>query len=249
MADAGRDRDHALPPRPLGRPRPVGLGKLLPPWSRRRPARALGLSRGTRVPRGARLATRVPGHVRPDVQGLGVRRRDAVHGRGARGAPGATAALSARDLRIPGLERHGHPRVHRRHRPERADRRARAGRRPVRLRGHARDGSGRRRAAGPSERRRGARRLPRLRRQATAAHAPPVASSRSRTASSSPTTAWRSRSSRRTAPEPLARCGPIWRWERSQAVAAAKPTPSGMCPAAGGDQAAEIRASGFRFAS
>src|SRR6188474_1111469 len=30
VADGRRDRDHALPPRPLGRPRALGLGHLLP---------------------------------------------------------------------------------------------------------------------------------------------------------------------------------------------------------------------------
>src|SRR5947207_10988247 len=36
LAAGGRDRDHALPPRPLGRPRAVGVGIDVPPGARRR---------------------------------------------------------------------------------------------------------------------------------------------------------------------------------------------------------------------
>ena len=46
VAAARRDRDHALPSRPLGRPRPVGLGARCSARGRRRPARAVGTARG-----------------------------------------------------------------------------------------------------------------------------------------------------------------------------------------------------------
>ena len=61
-----RDRDHALPPRPLGRPRAVGVGHDLPraAATRRRAAAALGPAGRDRAARAVRLAARLPRHVR-----------------------------------------------------------------------------------------------------------------------------------------------------------------------------------------
>ncbi len=107
MAEHRRDRDHALPPRPLGRPRPVGLGQLLP---RRRTARSRGRQLwvqpgGARVPRRARGAPRLPRHVRAHVPSSRSTGRTTPFSTGAlvRDAD-AGAALHARDVRLPRRE-------------------------------------------------------------------------------------------------------------------------------------------------
>ena len=105
LARGRRDRHHALPPRPLGRPRPVGLGNM---W---------GLGRDTKRPSsgcrpaGARSsaafgdALRDAGHVRARLRAAGVRRGGAVHGGGPRGDAAAASALHGADVRVPRLER------------------------------------------------------------------------------------------------------------------------------------------------
>src|SRR5262245_51965953 len=105
LAERRRDRDYALAPRPLGRPRPLGLGELLPLVERPRPeARALGPAGRRRVPRRPRRAHRVPGHVRARVPPPRVRAERAVLDGRAHRHPGARAALHARDVRLPDPE-------------------------------------------------------------------------------------------------------------------------------------------------
>src|SRR3989304_7074865 len=102
LARGRRDRHHALPPRPLGRPRAVGLGHLLSRVRCPRPeTEALGPARRRRVPRLARGAARLPGHVRAYVPFERVRARHPVPGREARRHANACPALPPRDVRLP----------------------------------------------------------------------------------------------------------------------------------------------------
>ena len=96
VAGRRRDRDHALPPRPLGRPRAVGVGQLLPVVERPGAAPgALGATGRRRVPHRSRRAARLPGHVRARVQAGRVRTQRAVHDGRAVRDPGARPALHA----------------------------------------------------------------------------------------------------------------------------------------------------------
>ena len=202
MAAHRRDRDHALPPRPLGRPRAVGLGQLLPARARRPAPGALGL------PRRARASSR------SSARGSGS--RTCSSGRSScrsttprrRSRPRQASTSSRCGSRTTRLETYGF-RVTNGDAtlaytgdtgPERAHRRPRARRRPVRLRGDARARRRRRRAARPPERRRGARRRYAASgaRRLLLTHRPSELPPPGR-ASSSPTTAWSSRSSPRAA--------------------------------------------------
>src|SRR5918995_5345773 len=74
VAGRRRHRDHALPPRPLGRPRAVGLGELLPRVTAGDAApAALGAAGRRRVPRRARDSPGLPGHVRAYLRPVRVR--------------------------------------------------------------------------------------------------------------------------------------------------------------------------------
>src|SRR5262245_30558528 len=102
LAGGRRDRDHALPPRPLGRPRPLGLGKLLPLVERAHSEAGVVGAAGRRGVSGrARRATWVPGHVRAHVRAVGVRARPAVRDRQPGRDADARPALHAADLRLP----------------------------------------------------------------------------------------------------------------------------------------------------
>ena len=90
VAAGACNRDHALPPRPLGRPRAVGLGEHVPRDERQGAAAAdaLGVRRRPGAPRAARVPTGLPGHVRAPV------RRDAsIAARSRSRRPGSRCCL------------------------------------------------------------------------------------------------------------------------------------------------------------
>ena len=204
LADGRGDRDHASPPRPLGRPRPVGLGR--PLRSRRVAAEAEAVAAAGR--KGAAPArpvgARQRGHVRPCLRGLRVRGSRAVHRRGRpRGHRGPGRPLRDPGLRLP---RQGRPRpcLLRRQRAVGRARGDRARRRPAPLRGDARERRLRRaRSRSPLARRRCRRQRP-TRARSGSCSLTGRSSGRRRPASSSPTTGsssssrrvWRSRARR-----------------------------------------------------
>src|SRR5215208_6042693 len=63
-----RDRDHALPPRPLGRPRAVGVGTPVRAGRRHRAPRAVGAARRPGDAGAAGRRARAGGHVRVCVR-------------------------------------------------------------------------------------------------------------------------------------------------------------------------------------
>ena len=75
LAAGRRDRDHPLPPRPLGRHRAVGVGADVRPRPGLRAARALAASGRRGAGRRDRLAARLSGDVRRDVRRCGSTRR------------------------------------------------------------------------------------------------------------------------------------------------------------------------------
>ena len=201
LAARRRDRDHALAPRPLGRSRALGLGqpgraghgKAAAPSSGCRPRAASGS--GTSA---SRLGwddmfdqtfdvARLPG-------GRAVRGRR-LHARSPGGCPTTRCSPSASASRTAARL----ARLLGRLRARRRARRAGARRRPLRLRGDARARRARRHAARAPVRRRGGRRVPRPRARGGSCSRTGRASCRSRTASSSPTTGWSSRSTERPA--------------------------------------------------
>ena len=93
MAAGRRDRDHALPPRPLGRPRPVGLGQHVPRAEREscRTPGAVGVRGRPRISSSS-AAARLPGHVRAEL------RHDRVPSRGRRSRP---AGFEVTAVRLP----------------------------------------------------------------------------------------------------------------------------------------------------
>ncbi len=154
------DRDHPFPSRPLGRSRPVGVGRDVPGGRRgdRRAPGALGACRRARCAGAVREPVRVPGHVRPGVHRQRVRRRN---------EPFTAAGFEVTPFRLPHytLETYGFrlsggrvdDRLLGRQRPERAARRPRTRLGSVRLRGNPRPRRRRRPAARTSQRRGGDR--------------------------------------------------------------------------------------------
>ena len=105
VAERRRDRDHPLPPRPLGRPRPLGLGSAYGPG---RDLPAAGAVAPARRPRAAAAARRRLGRAACSRRASTSREyeaRTAVRGRRVRVTPLRVAALHARDVRLPGRRR------------------------------------------------------------------------------------------------------------------------------------------------
>ena len=165
LAARGRDRDHALPPRPLGRPRPVGLGRALRAGPGCREAARSGCRPG-RDRAARRTWARTSGGrrcSRAGVRAPGVRRRTSRSGPPASRSCRCASSTTRSDARTPCACTNGSGLLRLlRATPGPCDRagRDRARRRPVRLRGHARpaassDGADR----GPPGGRRGGRRV------------------------------------------------------------------------------------------
>ena len=127
LATGRRDRDHALAPRPLGRPRPLGLGLDARPRRGRRAAGALGPARGPR----AALLDRRPARPARDVRG-GVPTCTSTPTASPSTAAGfevtahRVVALRAARVRLPRLRERDGRRLLRRLGPERQPRRDRA---------------------------------------------------------------------------------------------------------------------------
>ena len=150
------DRDHALPPRPLGRHRAVGVGPDVRPRPRPRAARAVAAPRRRGAGRGDRRAARLPRDVRRDLRAADLRGGHAVRGGRVPRHRAARPALPDGGVRLPGRGRGALARLLRRHRPGPRARRGGEGRRPLPLRGDDRAVEpGPRRPARPPERGRG----------------------------------------------------------------------------------------------
>ena len=191
LAAHRRDLHHALPPRPLGRPRPVGLGPLVRPGARAcrgpssgcRPAARSSLERDRRA-RSARPDMFAAGLPRARSTRRASRSRPAGFESRRAGSSTTTCSPSASGSRATGRRcaysgDSG---------PSDAARRARARRRPLPLRGDAARAEPRGRHARPPRRRRGERGLRGLGREAAPAHAPAEGAPARRPSSSRPTT-------------------------------------------------------------
>ena len=171
LAARRRRRDHALPPRPLGRPRAVDLRRELRPGTRgpSRPSSGCRPAERTRLRRyGEQMsfAGQIDGafSVREYEDG------EPFRAAGFDVTAAAARALLRADLRPARQQPQQHARVLRRHRPEPRPRRARARRRRLPLRGDA--ARARARRARPPERGRGGRGVPGVGRAPARRHPP-----------------------------------------------------------------------------